>query len=242
MNIRLDRAASGPVAIVCNPRILSGVLLLVSSIFWSGSASAQYVSMECGDLSNGFGPFDYTDPSTRVAQSSEGELESKLDIVERFHFTPEIEALIRGFHVEDPLADLEYTLRAFPNHHRALSAISNYHILKNANKLGLYPVHCWFERAMKFRPDDALVRVTYAIYLLRKGDNDLALVQYRQALEMQPNLADAHYGIGLLYTKMENYDLANEHAQRAYELGYPLPGLRNRLVKAGAWKQKLDQE
>ncbi len=223
-------------------RLLSGVLFAVSFLLFANSASAQFVSYECGDLRNGFGPFDYTDPNHRVIQTDEGETESKLGVVERVHFTPEIEALIRGFYLEDPLSDLEYTLRAFPNHHRALSAIAKYHVSKGAGKHGLYSIDCWFERAMTFRPDDALVRVTYAIYLLKRGRDEMALTQYQKAIEIQPDSADAQYGIGLLYTKMENYDLASAHAKRAYELGYPLPGLRNRLVKAGVWKQELDEE
>jgi hypothetical protein len=32
-------------------------------------------------------------------------------------------------------------------------------------------------------------------------------------------------------------DRALEHAHRAYALGYPLPGLRNRLKRAGAWRE-----
>ncbi len=101
---------------------------------------------------------------------------------------------------------------------------------------------CWFERAIKFRADDAAVRAIYAIYLVKAGRIEMALGQYKVAIELKPDSADAQYGIGLVYAKMGNYDLAYEHAVKAYELGYPLPGLRNRLIRAGAWKEKLDEE
>jgi len=240
MNIRIDHVAVESKSFRKMGRLSPGVVCVIAFLIFTNSASAQYVSQECGSLDNGFGPFDYTDPSHLVKQP--GETISKREIVERVHFTREVENLISGFEVRDPLADLDYTLRAFPNHHRALSSMANYHILKKTQKLDGYSIDCWFERAITFRSDDALVRVVYAIYLIKTGKNEKALVQYQDAVKLQPDSADAQYGIGLMYTNMGNYDLAFEHADRAYELGYPLPGLRNRLIKAGAWKQKLDEE
>ena len=224
-----------------NMRQLSpGVMCVIAFLIFTNSASAQYVSQACGSLENAFGPFDYRDPNHLVNQP--GETTSKRSIVERVHFTREVETLVRGYKVKEPLADLDYTLRVFPNHHRALSSMANCHIRNNELKMGRYSIDCWFERAIRFRPDDASVRVVNAIYLLNTGKYENALIQYQDAVELQPDSADAQYGIGLVYAKMGNYDLAYEHAVQAYELGYPLPGLRNLLIKAGAWEQKLDEE
>jgi hypothetical protein len=44
-----------------------------------------------------------------------------------------------------------------------------------------------------------------------------------------------HYNLGLLYVDQMQYDLAREQAKQAYELGYPLNGLRARLERAGRW-------
>jgi hypothetical protein len=34
----------------------------------------------------------------------------------------------------------------------------------------------------------------------------------------------------------KDYELAKTYAKKAYELGFPLPGLKNQLIKAGKWE------
>jgi hypothetical protein len=38
---------------------------------------------------------------------------------------------------------------------------------------------------------------------------------------------------------LKQYDLANEHAQRSYQLGAYAPGLRNKLQKVGKWNPNV---
>jgi tetratricopeptide (TPR) repeat protein len=45
--------------------------------------------------------------------------------------------------------------------------------------------------------------------------------------------ADLHYALGLTLLDLNDLAGATQAAERAYGLGYPLPGLRNRLQKAG---------
>lgn len=47
------------------------------------------------------------------------------------------------------------------------------------------------------------------------------------------NSPEIHYFLGLVYLKLKNLDEASIHAKRAYELGYPLQGLRRQLEAAG---------
>jgi tetratricopeptide (TPR) repeat protein len=47
--------------------------------------------------------------------------------------------------------------------------------------------------------------------------------------------AEVQYNLGLINLEAGDVDAAVENAKRAYELGYPLPGLRNKLVKLGRW-------
>ena len=49
------------------------------------------------------------------------------------------------------------------------------------------------------------------------------------------NERNAQYNLALALIKLHRYELANEHAQRAYALGHPLPGLRAQLIAVGAW-------
>lgn len=45
--------------------------------------------------------------------------------------------------------------------------------------------------------------------------------------------AELQYALGLSYLDAKQYEQAREHATKAYELGYPLPGLRDKLKAAG---------
>jgi tetratricopeptide (TPR) repeat protein len=49
------------------------------------------------------------------------------------------------------------------------------------------------------------------------------------------NSAEINYTLGLMYAEQRSYGPARECAKRAYALGYPLPGLKKRLEKAGEW-------
>lgn len=44
---------------------------------------------------------------------------------------------------------------------------------------------------------------------------------------------EIHYFLGLVYLKLDDLDDASVHAKLAYDLGYPLPGLRQKLEAAG---------
>lgn len=44
---------------------------------------------------------------------------------------------------------------------------------------------------------------------------------------------ELQYFLGLVLFDMKDFDTAREHARLAYELGYPLPGLRDKLAHAG---------
>ena len=87
----------------------------VAAATWGARLFAQEVP-GCGVLQNAYGPFDYRDPVSK---------RDNLPIVESFHFTPDVESLRHG-RSGSVLGDLRYTLRAFPNHHRALKSMARY--------------------------------------------------------------------------------------------------------------------
>lgn len=45
--------------------------------------------------------------------------------------------------------------------------------------------------------------------------------------------AELHYFLGLVLVDLKDFEAAQEHARAAYEQGYPLPGLRERLASSG---------
>jgi len=209
------------------PTAIAGVLYSVIC----ATANAQGLdvpTMECGTLEVGYGPYDYTNPE---------HFREKLPMVERRHFTSNVEQLIRGETSLGPMNDIAYTLNRFPNHHRALYSMMRFNLsLDNRPAAGnRRSPECWFDRAMRFKPDDGTVRMIYGIYLHKISEPEAAVGRYEEALALLPDSAEVHYNMGLTYLELNQLDDSFEHASKAYELGYPLPGLRRRLAAAGAW-------
>jgi tetratricopeptide (TPR) repeat protein len=189
------------------------------------TASGAYAASECGELGNAYGPFDY-----RTSRD-------KLVIVERHHFTPDVQALRAGATGKIG-ADIDYTLRASPNHHRALIAMADLgRKLKTDQPGGAnYTVECYFDRAIRFAADDPTVRLIYGTNLLRAGERQEAAKQLEMALSMDPNNANVHYNRGLLYFDLKDCPKSRENAHRAYALGFSLPGLKKKLQDSGHWE------
>lgn len=206
--------------------LLAGLLI---AIFTSTPAFAQAVGSSCGTLSSPgqYGPYDYrTD-------------RDKLPIVLGAHFTPEVEALIRGKTGTRPGGDIDYTLRAIPNNHRALMAMMR---LGEKEKTpqpsgSRYTIECWFERAVLFRPDDTIVRMIYSSYLNSKGRTPEANSQLELATAHAKDSAFTHYNIGLHYFDLKNYDKALVQAHKAMALGFGQTALRDQLQSVGKWTE-----
>jgi tetratricopeptide (TPR) repeat protein len=201
-----------------------------------GEASAQeksydelFAAAECGPIENAYGPYDYANPSDYA---------EKLPIVEAFHFNKNVESLKAGMTAELPGGDLDYTLRAFPNHHRALYSMGRYALSYPNDKVppgAYFSGDCYFERAIRFRPDDPVVRLVFGIFLSKSKKYDEAIEQLKKGQELDDNNPEIHYNMGLVYEKSGQDQLALQHAKLAYGLGYPLPGLRNILKRKGVW-------
>lgn len=207
-------------------RFARGLLIAAALAGASGLAGAQQnpAAMGCGGLGNNYGPFDYrTD-------------KNKLGVVEQFHFDSGVENLSRG--KSSTLGgDIDYTLRAFPNHHRALMAMMTLAQRENTDRPrgANYSVECYMVRAEAFQPNDAMVKVIHGLYLMRRGATEQAVEKLEAAQAAGAANANVHYNLGLAYVKLKQYDKALVSARRAYELGFPLPGLRNQLKRAGKW-------
>ncbi|MYM89521.1 tetratricopeptide repeat protein [Rugamonas sp. FT82W] len=206
-------------------RVIAPVILMIAA--GAAIARAPATGEDCGSYVRHDPGGDYTNPADR-----EG-----LTVVEQYHFTPEVERLVRG--ASGSLgADIGYTLEHFPNHHRALAAMSKLALRdKNRKPYGAhYSIDCYFDRALRFRPDDARVHALFGGYLLGLGQSDAALEQLKEAVRLEPGNATTHYNLGLLYFKRKDYEQARASARTAYGLGFPLPGLRNQLSAAGQWR------
>jgi tetratricopeptide (TPR) repeat protein len=203
------------------------IILLGFEILFMSNAKAEVNDFSCGSLQNAYGPFDYRSDK------------DKLPIVEGAHFTTEVASLVRGNTAERPGGDIDYTLRAFPNHPGALMSMVRLGEKEKTAKphLSRYTVECWLYRAVRFRNDDATVKMIYASFLAKRGSNAEALKQLNEAVQLGEDSANLHYNIGLIYFNLGKYDEALNHAHIAYQAGFPLPGLRDKLKRAGKWRE-----
>ena len=179
---------------------------------------------DCGALTSNYGPFDY-----RVDRD-------KLPIVESYHFTSNVEKLVGGATSTTPGPDIEYTLKTFPNHTRALAAVVRWSKKKgerHPNDLR-YSVDCHFDRALRFKADDAVVRMLFANWL---GDTDRRQEGLTHLDQVKPgDNPFTTYNLGLVYAELGGYEKALELAHKAQALGFTRPGLRQLLEKAGQWR------
>jgi tetratricopeptide (TPR) repeat protein len=160
--------------------------------------------------------------------------------LDTYHTRPALELMRTGSLYRSVKADLDFSLRYSPNHHGALRALLQYE--RASGKAHDFPAtECYFTWAQEFMPDDTDVWLMSGYLLWSKKDFTGAEAAYQRALTLKPDSADAHYNIGLLYAELRKFEQALEHAHAAYKAGYPLPGLRQKLERAGKWREPSAQ-
>ncbi len=191
------------------------------------------VKVNCGSLHNAVGPEDY-----RIALSEEGKASELLTLVENYHWSKGVQT----FKTSSFFGDINYILRAIPNHHGALYASAKLSLLyskvpKMSTTSDSWPMtlECYVDRALRFVPDDGVVWMIWGVYLHKKKKYNEALEKYLKAVELGVKSSELSYNIGLVYVKLNNIPKATEYAKQAYKDGYPLPGLKRKLKKMGAW-------
>lgn len=191
------------------------------------ASAAHGQAPACGTLENHYGPFDY-----RTQRD-------KLQIVEKYHFTPSVESLRAGASTTRLAGDISYLLATSPNHHRGLVTLMR---LAEKEKSPQpqhmrYSVECYFDRAIRFQSDDTTVRMLYAQYLHKQKRTPEAMAQLQFAAELAKNNGFTNYNIGMVYFEMGQYDLALTQAHKARALGFDQPELAQMLAAKGKWKE-----
>ncbi|MAA86482.1 MAG: hypothetical protein CME39_02330 [Haliea sp.] len=177
-----------------------------------------------GPGTENYGPFDF-----RIDKN-------KLPIVENYHFTQDVEQLIRGVSVTHPIGDIRYTLTKIPNHHRALYSAVRFSISDPSARLKREnPAECFLQRAIRYAPDDAVPHMLFGLYLHRLGHPRDSLQHYLRAEALTPNDVNLLYNMGLVYFDLGQYSEASRYAQQAYAAGVTFPGLKRKLQQAGHW-------
>lgn len=204
--------------------------LLKKQAPWVGT-TLDGISCENIGVRQGFGPYDY---------NQRGNLKKELFLVETAHFTPPVENLIHGSSATTPEQDLDYTLRAWPNHHRALVSIINYQLnilSKISHGKLIVPPECYLIRAINYSPKDAVVHSLYGHYLKKLGQLEESAKYYEKALALAPENAKISYSFSLLLIDLKRYDEAVKYAKIAYQNKHTPKGLKNKLIKLGVWDE-----
>jgi tetratricopeptide (TPR) repeat protein len=212
---------------------LAGVLIAVIVANLGATATAQTqtgANSACGNLyaQGQYGPYDFRTNKKEI------------QVVLRAHFLPIVESLIRGSTNTTPGGDIDYTLRAIPNHPNALISMMRLGEREKTPKPSgsRYTVECWFDRAIRFRPDDQVVRMLYVTYLTKAGDRKPdAMRQLQIVLRAAQDNPFTYFNVGLLYADLNEYDLALVQAHKAMELGLDRVELRDKLKAAGKWRE-----
>ena len=202
-------------------------------------AQAQQVPNPCGELTNPYGPFEYRPDHYKPGPYDHTTHASKLHLVESAHFTVPVQTLTAGATSAKPGPDLDYTLRAFPNNHRALVTVMNAaRRYSDATEIGLpRSFECYFDRALRFAPDDALARLLYATFLIQKKRVGDAKKQIDHAATLAGDNSFTHLNVGLIYFDAGDYDKALKQAHIAAELGSRRQDLKDRLKAIGRWTE-----
>lgn len=203
-------------------------------ILWAASVAAG--ESGCPELPHGFGPFDYRNPRP-----------DQIRMVEGAHFFANVENLREGTphpnrgYIVVPGSEIDYTLRAYPNHHRALMAASRLAIRDKTERPKGFrtSIDCYFKLGMEFKSDDSFVPLIYGIHLSKTGRMSEAIQYFDKAKALGDDSASLHYNLGLAYFQAKRYPEALESAHKAYAAGFPLAGLKNMLVRSGHWKDPV---
>lgn len=232
----LDSPSSEAAALLPSMRVGTGaariaVMLTLVSGAWMPAALAQTGEGACGNpATSWYGPFDY-----RTAPKG------ALMNVETHHFTAQVEQLIRGVTTDAKTMgkDVGYVLGVFPNHHRALLTMMRMSERDNNDQprgTGR-PMECWFDRAVRYAPDDTVARLMYAMWLRKKGRAEDSLAQTRTAENSAKDNPLTHFNVGMSYFELGKFEQAVAAALRARELGLSKPDLINRLKSANQWPE-----
>ena len=155
----------------------------------------------------------------------------QLKVVEQYHLGP-CEQRLRERDYLRTFNECNFILKIFPNHPQALLLMAQACEQWKSPRCMLGDI---FQNAISINPQISTTYVVQGIHLHRTQQYARAIDAYNHALQLDPQLMNAHYDLALTYLETKQYDLANDHAQRAYDLGATLPGLRDRLTKAGHW-------
>jgi tetratricopeptide (TPR) repeat protein len=150
----------------------------------------------------------------------------------------------RKFFFTNAVGDLSYfTARVPPE--SGIMAKALYSLAEAYNGLGDRTTAMQtLTEAVESHPENPATHVALGLFL--RNDKDLAGA--RKALEHGVQVigdsvsAELDYDLALVLLESDQKEQAVKYAHKAYELGYPLPGLRMKLARMGLWSPDVAQK
>jgi predicted Zn-dependent protease len=136
--------------------------------------------------------------------------------VERFHLNKSVVENIGSGKYQYALGDINFTLKYFPNHPRALHLLTTIAVL---SKNRVLPMR-YFERAIALYPNHAITHAQYGWYFVTIGDLDNGIQKLNHAVQMDPKLTAGYVWLAQAHAKKGDVQSAREARERAKELGY----------------------
>jgi len=84
-----------------------------------------------------------------------------------------------------------------------------------------------------------MVKVIYGLFLMKSGRPRDAVAKLESANQLDAHNVNVFYNLGLVYFDLKEYEKALENAHLAYAGGFPLSGLRDKLKRAGKWREPV---
>lgn len=180
---------------------------------------------ECGTLEWNYGPYDYRYMTPHQRK-----------LVETAHFTAGTENLTESA-TGNFGADIKYTLSVFPNHPRALLAMERLALKERKDPPfgAKFTVECFYERALRYKPDDPVPRMLYVNFLIKRNRLADAQRHLQYVVDKTAESPLTQFNAGMLYFDMKDYDKALMQAHKAIALGSDRRELRERLAAVGRW-------
>src|SRR5688572_1091024 len=143
-------------------------------------------------------------------------VKQQLNNAEHFHLNKSVLENIATGKYKYALGDINFTLKYFPNHPRALQLLTTIAVLSKNRAL---PIP-YFEKAIRLYPSHAITHAQYGTCLVVIGDLENGIQKLNHAVQMDPKLTAGYVWLAQAYEKKGDLHLAREAKERAKELGY----------------------
>jgi len=152
--------------------------------------------------------FDYFSTETNP------EAKAYIKSVDTYH-TNKVMNWIHNKNYDAALSDLQFALKRFPNHPKALMLIVTYAHFTNSPNMAMP----YYERAIKLFPQHAITYAQYGTYLVDIGIVQIGIERLKKAIEINPKLSIAYKWLSEAYIKKGDIELARKTIEKAKELG-----------------------